>query len=97
LRRDALEDDLGVLRQTLTGGHIDAAVDLDAVVRLIDHRRAELQTEAVQIGKRVYAEKPKAFRRRMRRSWSAGRAVARVPLEQNPVELARGTRAVRAD
>lgn len=91
------DHDLGVLRQTLTGGHIEAAIDLDAVVRLIDHRRAELQTEAVQIGKRIYAEKPKSFRRRMRRSWSAGRAVARVPLEQNPVELARATRAVHAD
>jgi CHAD domain-containing protein len=91
------DHDLGVLRQTLTSGRIDAPVDLDAVVRLIDHRRTELQTEAVHLGKRIYAEKPKAFRWRMRRSWNAGRAVARIPLDQNPVELAQATRAARAD
>jgi CHAD domain-containing protein len=72
------DHDLGVLRQTLTGDHLAVAVDLDAVVGLIDHRRAELQTEAIHIGERVYAEKPKAFRRRMKRAWNAGRAVAQV-------------------
>jgi CHAD domain-containing protein len=88
------DHDLGVLRQTLTRDHVAVAVDLDAVVGLIDHRREELQTEAIQIGQRVYAEKPKAFRRRVRRSWNAGRAVARAPLEQDPTELAQATRAV---
>jgi CHAD domain-containing protein len=88
------DHDLGVLRQTLTRDHVAIAVDLDAVVGLIDHRREELQTEAIHIGQRVYAEKPKAFRRRMRRSWNAGRAVARAPLEQDPTELAQATRAV---
>jgi CHAD domain-containing protein len=88
------DHDLGVLRQTLTRDHVAIAVDLDAVVGLIDHRREELQTEAIHIGQRVYAEKPKAFRRRMRRSWNAGRALARAPLEQDPTELAQATRAV---
>ena len=86
------DHDLGVLRQVLTREHLDVAIDLDAVVRLIDHRREELQTEAVHIGERVYAEKPKAFGRRMRRSWKAGRATARAPLEQVPAELAEATR-----
>ena len=67
-------------------------VDVDAVVRLIDHRRGELQTEAILIGERVYAEPPKAFRRRMKRSWDAGRAAAQAPLEQHPAELAAATR-----
>lgn len=89
------DHDLGVLRQALTRGHIGVAVDLDAVVRLIDHRRGELQAEAIHIGERIYAEKPKAFRRRMRRSWMAGRAVAHAPLDENPAELAHATRAVR--
>lgn len=88
------DHDLGVLREALTSGHIAAAVDLDAVVALIDHRRAELQGEALHIGERLYAEKPKAFARRMHRSWSAGRAAARVPREQDPAELAQSTRAV---
>ncbi len=90
------DHDLGVLRRALTSGRISAAVDLDAVVRLIDHRRAELQSESVQLGRRVYAEKPKAFRRRMKRSWNAGRAAADLPLEQNPAELAHATRSVQA-
>jgi hypothetical protein len=30
----------------------------------------------------------------MRRSWNAGRALARAPLEQDPTELAQATRAV---
>jgi CHAD domain-containing protein len=88
------DHDLGVLREILTGGDLGVAVDLGAVISLIDHRRAELQTEAVNIGKRVYAEKPEAFRRRIRRSWNAGRAVAHAPLEENPAELAQATRAV---
>ena len=88
------DHDLGVLRQTLTRNQDSPAVDLDAIVALIDHRRAELQTEAVHIGERVYAEKPKALRRRMRCSWNAGRAIASAPLAQNPAELAQATRAV---
>jgi CHAD domain-containing protein len=91
------DHDLGVLRETLTHNQDGPAVDLDAVIGLIDHRRAELQTEAVHIGERVYAEKPKAFRRRMRRCWSAGRAIAGAALAQNPAELAQATRAVHAD
>lgn len=87
------DHDLGVLRQVLTSDQIAVAVDLNAVVRLIDHRRAELQSEAIQIGHRVYAEKPKGFRRRLRRSWHAGRAVAAAARDQNPAELAHATRA----
>lgn len=90
------DHDLGVLHETLTRDPLAVAVDLDAVVRLIDHRRAELQTEAIHVGERIYAEKPNAFRRRMRSSWNAGRAVARAPLEQHPAELAQLTHTVRA-
>ncbi|MDQ6836164.1 MAG: CHAD domain-containing protein [Actinomycetota bacterium] len=91
------DHDLGVLRQTLARYHLDVAVDLDAVIRLIDHRRAELQTEAIRLGGRVYAEKPQAFRQRMKRCWKAGQAAAHVPFEQHPAELAEATRAVHTD
>jgi CHAD domain-containing protein len=90
------DHDLGVLRAALTGADIDAAVDVDAVVGLIDHRRAELQGEALGLGGRVYAEKPKAFARRMWRSWNAGRAASEVARDQKPAELAQTTRAVHA-
>ena len=50
------------------------AADVDAVIDLIDHRREQLQTAAMFAGERVYAERPKAFARRLRRCWHAGRA-----------------------
>jgi CHAD domain-containing protein len=89
------DHDLGVLRRALTDGPVHAAADLDAVVGLIDHRRHELQTEALTIGGRVYAEPPKAFIRRMRRTWKAGRSATTAPVAERPSELADVTRAVR--
>lgn len=86
------DHDLVVLREELTGDVMPVPVDVDAVVKLIDHRRSELQTEAFALGERVYAESPKAFRRRMRRSLASGRALAEVPRESQPAELAQATR-----
>jgi CHAD domain-containing protein len=86
------DHDLAVLRQELAPGSAPIAADLDAVVHLIDYRRAELQTEAFHIGERLYAETPKAFRRRLRGSWKAGRALARAPRASDPVRLGAATR-----
>lgn len=67
------DHDLGLLRATLADEPADlAAVDGDSLVPLIDHRREELQAEAWQIGRRLYAEKPKAFERRLHLLWEAG-------------------------
>jgi CHAD domain-containing protein len=90
------DHDLAVLRQALTTGQVQAPADLDAVVALIDHRRRELQSEAIVLGGRLYAEKPKAFMRRMRRYWKAGRARAAIERDQHPRELAEATRAPHA-
>lgn len=90
------DHDLAVLRQELTDEVSAVPVDLDAVLKLIDHRRDELQTEALRIGERVYAESPKAFRQRLKRSWKAGRALARAAEEQQPAELAAATREPRS-
>lgn len=87
--------DLCVLREALAHGDAEPAVDVDAVISLIDHRRSELQTEAIELGRRVYAERPKAFGRRMRRCWKAGRATAHVVSAQDPAELAHATRSPR--
>ncbi len=67
------DHDLAVLRATLlaSGGEIKA--DVEPVIALIDHRREQLKIEAFFLGERLYAERPKAFRRRMRRYWSAWR------------------------
>lgn len=86
------DHDLAVLRQELADTGLPVPVDVDAVVRLIDHRREELQTEAFGIGERLYAEPPKAFRRRMHRSWKAGRGMARAKQDRHPAELGAATR-----
>lgn len=75
------DHDLALLRQRLASDELPATVDSSAVLRLIDHRRSELQTEAIALGERVYADRPRAFRRRMRRSWNVGRALAEAPRE----------------
>jgi CHAD domain-containing protein len=65
------DHDLALLADTLPARASALAVDLDAVIELIDHRREQLQAEAFRVGARVYAERPKAFRRRLRRYWKA--------------------------
>jgi CHAD domain-containing protein len=69
----------------LLGDHHDLAVlaaDLEARADLGDrrafeaaiaNRQAELLDAALEIGRRLYAEKPKAFRRRLERYWLAWR------------------------
>jgi CHAD domain-containing protein len=73
------DHDLALLREALLSGAGEAPVDVDAVIKLIDHRREQLQAEAMRVGERLYAERPKAFRRRMHRYWKASRG-ARGPL-----------------
>ncbi|MFN8162877.1 MAG: CHAD domain-containing protein [Solirubrobacterales bacterium] len=63
--------DLAVLREDLTGR--DAIDEREAFETLIERRQAELLAAAVEIGARLYAEKPKAFNRRMRACWDAWR------------------------
>ena len=67
------DHDLAVLRGTLGRGGDGLAVDLDAVVALIDRRREQLQAEAFRVGARLYAEPPKAFGRRLHSYWKVWR------------------------
>lgn len=91
---DCLGDDhdLGVLKQTLLQIGRDLAIDLDGLLGLVDYRRGELQTEAMHVGQRLYAEKAKPFGRRIHRYWDAGRAQARAANESQPAKLAEATR-----
>ena len=77
--------DLGVLRRTLKQ-RFHAPVDSDGIVALIDHRIGQLQEEAVCIGARVFAERPKAFVRRVRRMWKAGTGHAAAVAAERPLE-----------
>jgi CHAD domain-containing protein len=56
--------------------HADAGPELfDAVER----RRAKLQAEALGLGARLYAERPAAYTRRLRRLWKASPTLIRAP------------------
>jgi CHAD domain-containing protein len=94
LLSDLLGDDrdLALLRQSLIATGASLPVDVDSVIALIDRRRGQLQTDAVFLGERVYAEKPKAFRRRLRRYWKAWQAQTREAESQHPAQLAQRTR-----
>jgi CHAD domain-containing protein len=85
--------DLGVLRRRLTDEPLPVAADLDGVVGLIEHRQAELEGEALALGRRIYTEKPGAFVRRLCNAWRAGRALQAGTGQPQPAELAQATRA----
>jgi CHAD domain-containing protein len=86
------DHDLAVLGNAVVAMHTDIPADIDGLIALIGHRRERLQSEALHIGERLYVEKPKAFRRRMRRYWQAGRAELDSARRSRPAELAELTR-----
>jgi CHAD domain-containing protein len=86
------DHDLAVLRGRLVAIAGDVAADVDAVLGLLDHRRPQLQAQATALGKRVYAEPPKAFVRRLRACWRAGRGQQREARRRDPADLAEVTR-----
>lgn len=94
LLSDLLGDDhdLAVLRDTLRAAGPALPVDLDAVIALLDHRRGQLQAQAMLLGERLYAEKPKAFRRRIHAYWKAWRAEAKTSSAEHPADVAELTR-----
>jgi CHAD domain-containing protein len=65
--------DLAVLCTDLVGREEVDAVHRERLRALIEARQASLLAEAIAAGERVYAEKPKAFSRRLRGYWRAWR------------------------
>jgi CHAD domain-containing protein len=51
---------------------------LDGFDEAVERRRAELQADALDLGRRLYAERPRAFAARLGGYWSAWRGVARL-------------------
>jgi hypothetical protein len=45
----------------------------------VERRRSELQAEAMELGERLYADRPGAYVRRLRRLWEASQASVRAP------------------
>ncbi|HET7510449.1 MAG TPA: CHAD domain-containing protein [Solirubrobacterales bacterium] len=64
--------DLAVLRQDL-GERQLGEEETQALEAAIDARQAQLAVEAFALGRRLYAEPPKAYGRRLRRYWQAWR------------------------
>jgi CHAD domain-containing protein len=84
--------DLALLDNAVHRIKDDLPDDLDPLHGLIEHRLAQLESEAFSIGERVYAESPKALVKRMHRYWKAWRAAFTADSEQHPAELADATR-----
>lgn len=65
--------DLAVLGEDLER-RVGVVVEQDSIRALIEKRQEELLDEALPLGERIYAEKPKHFRRRLRAYWRIWRA-----------------------
>jgi len=64
--------DLAVLRQDLFERRLPTAMR-PTLVEAVAERQGELATGAFELGERLYAQKPKAFRRAMRAGWKEWR------------------------
>jgi CHAD domain-containing protein len=73
------DHDLAILRESLIDSAGKLAVDIDAVIELIDHRREQLLAQALLVGERLYAEPCKAFHRRLHDYWKTWRRAHRQP------------------
>jgi CHAD domain-containing protein len=66
--------DLAVLRHDAVERHeLFADGDLEQLLASISERQDELATNAISLGERLYARKPKAFERRLRSYWESWR------------------------
>lgn len=69
------DHDLAVLREKISS-HADTLNDndRDALIALLDRRRKQLQKKAIQLGARIYEEKPRRFSSRIGGYWGRGRS-----------------------
>jgi CHAD domain-containing protein len=73
------DHDLAVLRQMLTDdpGRFGDERDAEVLLALIDRRRAELQQEALLLGRRFFQDGPRGFARRLKGYWKTRLMAAR--------------------
>ncbi len=78
------DHDLAVLRQTIldTPARFGAAEDSQALLGLIDRRRAQFQAEAWPLGQRLYAEKPQPLAGRFGLYWETWQATGEQPVAE---------------
>jgi CHAD domain-containing protein len=80
------EHDLAVLREVLEKEALVAPEDAKSVAEAVEQSRTELQQQALSLGRRVFAEKPKAFVRRIGKYWRAWQAQSATKPEEQRVE-----------
>jgi CHAD domain-containing protein len=90
------DHDLAVLRSALRSGQIELAGDLEGLLGLIDHRREQLQSQALALGARIYADRPTVYSSRIRTMWQSGREHAAAAQGQRPDALAQATHAAHS-
>ncbi|MCW3017450.1 MAG: domain containing protein [Solirubrobacterales bacterium] len=59
------DHDLAVLHETIATGRVDAGPQTDSILERIAHRQDELLHDALVLGRRIYAESPRAFAKRV--------------------------------
>jgi CHAD domain-containing protein len=69
------DHDLAMLADWVRG-HAEAEPEF---FEAVERRRSELQDEAMALGERLYADKPSAYLRRLRRFWEASQTSVRAP------------------
>lgn len=69
------DHDLAVLKEFVSSQpeRFDRDRELDFLIPAIEHRQKELRTAAISLGKKIYAEKPKNFVRRLGNYWQVWR------------------------
>jgi hypothetical protein len=69
-------------------GRLGDEGDREMLLALIDRRRAELEQEALLLGRRFFQDGPRGFARRLKGYWKTWRAPAE-PEQSEPPPLAR--------
>jgi CHAD domain-containing protein len=78
------EHDLAVLREVLEKESLVAAKEVESVAEAVETSRTDLQQQALFLGRRVFAEKPKAFVRRIGKYWQAWQAQSAAKPKEQP-------------
>ena len=65
------------------------AGDREALLALLDRRRAELQQEVMRLGERFFQDRPRALARRLRGYWKAWRGAPGLQRPAEPLPSAR--------
>jgi hypothetical protein len=73
-----------VLREVLEKESLVAAKEVESVAEAVETSRTDLQQQALFLGRRVFAEKPKAFVRRIGKYWQAWQAQSAAKPKEQP-------------